>query len=458
MTPPIAALALALVTVSACSPAVSRRPPSIAPPPSAASAPGAKATPDPSILVLTHSWSGRTAIVGRAWADMLGARFVRFGDAPEEYPSAGAASPTLKEIRPALQHGVRRIYLGFPIWSHEPAPPIWQAISRLDLSGIEVVPFLTYLHDVEAGAVAKLEKRLRSMGAKVLARIEMRVPVSMSEGHLERRAQQALLGRPDLWSSEPAPVAHCSAASAPAGHTMCRVPRGKVWLGDDGSDESPPGSVPPRRMTVAAFDIDRTEVTVAQYARCAQAGGCVAIEQPDPCSDLADGDDKPIACVSVDTARAYCNWAGLRLPNEAEWTRAARGERATPYPWGFSPPGASGVVRGNFGEKRGAGMEGYSLVEPAQDWPTDGIARLASGCSWPDGNSPFGLCDLAGNIGEWVEPVSGDAYPMFKGGTWMDPDAWTFRIASRGRVSLDHEVTSMGFYLTGFRCARDALP
>jgi formylglycine-generating enzyme required for sulfatase activity len=101
-------------------------------------------------------------------------------------------------------------------------------------------------------------------------------------------------------------------------------------------------------------------------------------------------------------------------------------------------------------------MEGYSLVEPDRDWPADGVARLARGCSFPEGNSPFGVCDLAGNIGEWVEPASGDRVPVYKGGTWMDPDPWTFRIATRGWMSLDREVTSVGFYLTGFRCARSA--
>ena len=389
---------------------------------------------------------------------MLGARFLRFADAPEPYGSAGLQGLTVEEIRPKLDlERVRRIYLGFPIWSRGPAPPAWQLIAKLDLSGIQIVPFFTFLHDVDQDAVETLEQRLRTLGAEVLPRIGMRVPISMSASHLDRRAHHALLARPDLWSSEPDPVARCSPEAAPAGHTLCRVPAGHVWLGDDGSEESPPGYVAPRRLAVAAFEIDRTEVTIAQHDRCVQAGGCPAIEQFDPCSALVDdGDDKPIPCVSVDAARAYCRWVGMRLPNEAEWTRAARGDRATPYPWGSAPPSAPEPTRGNFGEKRGAGMEGYSLVEPDRDWPADGVARLARGCSFPEGNSPFGVCDLAGNIGEWVEPASGDRVPVYKGGTWMDPDPWTFRIATRGWMSLDREVTAVGFYLTGFRCARSA--
>jgi len=413
-----------------------------------------------STLVLTHSWSGRTALVGRTWAEMLGARYLRFGDAPDGYSSVGAQGLTAEQIRPQLDlDTVQRIYLGFPIWKLGPAPPAWQLLTGLDLSGIQIVPFFTYLHHVNDDAMAGLVQRLRGLGADVLEPIEIRVPASFNPTQLARRAHEALLKRPDLWSSKSTADVSCSSEGAPSGHTLCTVPAGAVWLGDDGSEDSPPGSVPPRRLSVAAFEIDRAEVTIAQYDDCVQAGKCSEITLFDPCGRLmGDGDNRPMPCVSLEAARGYCAAVGMRMPDEAEWTRAARGDSAAPYPWGFSAPGTDGIARGNFGEKRGAGMPEYSLVEPGRDWPADGATRLAVGCSYPRGNSPFGVCDLAGNIGEWVEPASGAPGPMFKGGTWMDPDPATFRIASRGLMSLDRAVSSVGYYLTGFRCARSVAP
>jgi formylglycine-generating enzyme required for sulfatase activity len=390
---------------------------------------------------------------------MLGARHMRLSDAPPMQSAAGVHGQTREEIRPKLDlEGVRRLYLGFPIWSYAPAPPIWQLLEPFDLDGIEIVPFFTFLHGVKETEVERLAERLRQSGARVLPHVAIRVPASMSMAHLERRAHESLLARPDLWRSEPEPEVQCHPDPAAQAHTLCKVPAGRVWVGDDGSQASPAGYVHPKRLTVAAFEIDRTEVTIAQYAGCERASQCPIVERFDPCDKLvADGDDKPMPCVSLAGARAYCRWVGMRLPHEAEWMRAARGESAAAYPWGSSDPGADRAARGNFGEKPETGMEGYSLVEPGRAWVADGAPRLSKGCAFPAGNSPFGVCDLAGNIGEWVEPA-GASTPVFKGGTWMDADLWSFRVASRAWMSLDREVSSVGYYLTGFRCARTAAP
>ena len=128
----VATLLLLAFSACRCSPADRPEPRARAP---------VRVAADASVLVLTHSWSGRTAIVGRAWADMLGARFLRFSDAPDMYSSAGVHGLTREEILPELDLvDVRRIYLGFPIWSRGPAPPAWRLISELDLSGVQIVP------------------------------------------------------------------------------------------------------------------------------------------------------------------------------------------------------------------------------------------------------------------------------------------------------------------------------
>ena len=136
--------------------------------------------------------------------------------------------------------------------------------------------------------------------------------------------------------------------------------------------------------------------------------------------------------------------------------RAARADGIAPHPWGEARPGGPGPLRGNFGEKPGAGLLEYELVAETDDRRSDGYPGLAPGCTFPAGNSPFGVCDLAGNIGEWVEPAGDDTTAVFKGGTWMDAEDGAFHVAARGRLALDRNVTSVGYYLTGFRCARDA--
>jgi iron(II)-dependent oxidoreductase len=230
-----------------------------------------------------------------------------------------------------------------------------------------------------------------------------------------------------------------------------------VWVGDDGGEAAPPGYVPPRRRRVAAFDIDRAEITMAEYRRCEADGKCRPVSMTDSlCKRLVEHSDRvPIPCVSFDEARAYCAWTGMRLPTEAEWMRAGRGDGAAPFPWGAtSPENEPQLVRGNFGEKPSTGFPDYSLVPEGRPWPSDGAQGLATPCSFPAGSSAFGVCDLAGNLAEWTTTETGE--PVLKGGSWLDPEPSALRLASRARLSLDEPVTGLGFYLSGFRCVRPA--
>jgi formylglycine-generating enzyme required for sulfatase activity len=142
---------------------------------------------------------------------------------------------------------------------------------------------------------------------------------------------------------------------------------------------------PRHHVCLGPFALDRAEVTVEAYQRCVAAGACPARGRGPSCN--APGPERalhPANCVPWTAARDYCAWAGGRLPTEAEWERAAGGAEGRLYPWGSQAPDAR------------------LAVAHAHDVPP-GTAPV---CSRPAGRTPEGLCDLAGNVFEWVA----DAY------------------------------------------------
>jgi formylglycine-generating enzyme required for sulfatase activity len=131
-----------------------------------------------------------------------------------------------------------------------------------------------------------------------------------------------------------------------------------------------------------AYRIDRTEVTRAMYAACVAARKC-----PPVGADLLGEADLPMTNVNWHEARAFCTYAGGRLPTEDEWEKAARGRDTREYPWGDTLDCAH-ANWGNF-ENEGP-CAGKNPGKPA---PVG---------SYPDGASPFGVLDMAGNVWEWV--------------------------------------------------------
>jgi len=139
-------------------------------------------------------------------------------------------------------------------------------------------------------------------------------------------------------------------------------------------------------VTISTFKMDRTEVTVADYMRCVAASACAP-------PAFLPGDARfaqprfPIVDVAWTDARDYCAFAHGRLPTEAEWEYAARGVEGRTFPWGnvWNPHLAN---------------HGSIALDPTD--ATDGFVWLAPVGSFPDGKTPFGLLDMAGNAGEWV--------------------------------------------------------
>jgi formylglycine-generating enzyme required for sulfatase activity len=206
-----------------------------------------------------------------------------------------------------------------------------------------------------------------------------------------------------------------------------------------------PDEYPYHQVTLTAFRIDRTEVTVSAYADCHDSGSCSA---PDTsgmsgrCNwDKPERVDHPINCVTWEQARVYCAWVGKRLPTEAEWEMAARGGDGRRYPWGNEVPLCS---RANYGRCVG------DVTEPVGSHPT--------------GASASGALDMAGNVDEWVadwydmdyyasSPATdpqGSAtgeFRVVRGGSWFNIP-WYLRTSARTRN--DPSTRYLG---TGFRCA-----
>jgi formylglycine-generating enzyme required for sulfatase activity len=235
------------------------------------------------------------------------------------------------------------------------------------------------------------------------------------------------------------------------GMEMVKVPAGEFTMGRAGPDWEyvSADEEPWHTVYLDAYWIDKTEVTNAQYRGCVEAGAC---EDPG-CwdDDRFNVPDQPVVCVSWFQALAYCQWAGARLPTEAEWEKAARGTDARIYPWGNTFDGS----KLNFCDRNCE--NGYGVASDADD----GHAWTAPVGSYPAGASPYGALDMAGNAWEWVAdryddgyysdsprdnppgPVSGE-YRVLRGGSWDLIWAWA-RCARRYAGEPDYGDDGIGF-------------
>jgi formylglycine-generating enzyme len=209
----------------------------------------------------------------------------------------------------------------------------------------------------------------------------------------------------------------------------------------------------PRHLVhLSSYWLDRFEVRVADYDRCAGAGRC----EQRPVSEATrrfDRADYPVSRVSWNDAADYCSFRGARLPTEAEFERAARGVLTRRYPWG----NLFNVWASNHGRF------GWDVTDA-----TDGFAELAPVGSFPAGVTPEGIYDLAGNVAEWVADrylptyeagearnphgpgVGGSNLRVVRGGSYAQA-----RFRQRGAARAFAEPGERRSSL-GFRCARSA--
>jgi formylglycine-generating enzyme required for sulfatase activity len=214
------------------------------------------------------------------------------------------------------------------------------------------------------------------------------------------------------------------------GIELVRVPAGQFIYGEEPTD-SP---------TLETFHIGRSPVTNVQYKRFLDASPdypvpYVAEEWAAPFNWNRDErrfpagtGDQPVVLVSWEDALAFCRWAGLRLPTEEEWEKAARGVDGRRYPWG---DGDAGLGRANYGRRAGG-------PTPAEQYS-------------PRGGSPYGAADMAGNVWEWTASwydlgVADDltGARVVRGGAW-DSEPLELETTFRRGLEPDARAANVGF-------------
>ena len=244
-------------------------------------------------------------------------------------------------------------------------------------------------------------------------------------------------------------LVECQRDGAPAGRAPAQR---RAWPGC--REDVFATELPRHRVKLSTYWLDRTEVTVAAYARCVARRRC----SPPPFAQGAARFDKPAYPVSLVTwkqATQYCHYRGARLPTEAEFERAARGVVRRKYPWG------------NLYNSRASnhGRAGWARSDAR-----DGFAELAPVGSFPAGRTPDGFVDLAGNVAEWVSDTFAPGYPksavvdpqgpragsrgvgvhakVIRGGNYRSPAPL---LRGAARIAAEPSARAPG---VGFRCAR----
>lgn len=244
---------------------------------------------------------------------------------------------------------------------------------------------------------------------------------------------------------------------------MAYIPPGEFTMGSNDRDEERP----PHTVYLDGYWIGKTEVTVKQFGLFVEDESYVTDAEKRGEATIRTGgkpeikkgitwknpgfkqdDNHPVVCVSWDDVQSYCKWLSKRIglifkmPTEAQWEKAARGIDSRKYPWGNGEPDEK---LANFDKK---------------------IGKTSPLGSYPDGASPYGLLDMAGNVWEWCKDAyksdyykesptknppgpDSDSKRVQRGGCW-DYDAGYLRCAFRGQGT-----PHLCFNIVGFRLCQD---
>ena len=260
----------------------------------------------------------------------------------------------------------------------------------------------------------------------------------------------------ELKFTETNPLGHEEYINDIDGSIMILIPAGSFMMGEDGKEIE---EEPRHEVYLEEYYIGKYEVTNAQYKKFCDETKRKYPKDPDfkgMENYFESYPDYPVVMVTWDDALSYCKWAGMRLPTEAEWEKAARGNDGRTYPWGEENPSDGRYCNHTFTESD------YHYDEEYVFYADDGYEYTSPVGLFEWGVSPYGCYDMAGNVWEWCSdwymwnaygnsekenpkgPIKGE-YKVIRGGSFY----FSFNsIRSAFRVGADPHF---GFLHTGFR-------